>query len=399
MKILRIVYDWPPPWQGLAPHPYEITQSQVKMGYDVELFCGRWPSAGEIEKPGGIKVNPIWREPLPGTIFFTSSIILFFKYLLWRRKNSPDIVHSHGHFAVWIYAYRAFLQRFFPWAKELKVPLVVHFHNVAKDRWVQMEKKNNPISPLAKNLIWPLSIFSDKLAVKTAAACIFVSKGNMEKAIEYYGVDKRRSFVVESGVNPELFKEIGQEELEKSRRDIGFDAEDRIILNLGVMSERKNIHVLVESLKFLPKKYKLLLVGSGDPTYVGRISEDIKIAGLESRVVMSGYSPYPQNPIAYQVSDVFVLASSWEGLPKVVMQGLSCGIPCLVSGFELSEHIDGLYYLEGIDAETIARDVVKIVESGPSSVDSTKVALEYSWDSRVKEIEKVYDFAKQNYLL
>jgi glycosyltransferase involved in cell wall biosynthesis len=399
LKILRIIYDWPPPWQGLAPHPYEITQSQLKEGHEVEIFCGRWPNAGEIKKPGGITVNPIFREPLPGTIFFTSSLVLFFKYLFWRRKNQPDIIHSHGHFGIWIYVYRAFLQKYFPWAKELKVPLVVHFHNVAKDRWVQMEEQDKPITPMARNFVWPLSIFSDKKAVETAAACIFVSIGNLRKAVEYYGVDERRCFLVETGVNPILFTRVSKEEWEKSRRDTGFDPEDRIILNLGALSERKNVHLLVEALKYLPKKYKLFLVGSGDPTYLGRINENIKMSGLDDRVIKVGYNPYPQNPIAYQISDIFVLPSSWEGLPKVVMQGLSCGIPCLVSGFKLSQEIEGLFYLENLDPEHIAKSIAGILEREPVSVDSNKVALLYSWDSRVKEIDKVYDFAKQNYLL
>ncbi|MBW6441659.1 glycosyltransferase family 4 protein [Patescibacteria group bacterium] len=399
MKILRIIYDWPPPWHGLAPHPYELTESQVRAGHEVEVFCGRWPHAGEIERPGNIKVNPIMREPLPGTIFFTSSVVLFFKYLSWRRKNSPDIIHSHGHFAVWIYLYRFFLQKFFPWAKELKVPLVVHFHNVAKDRWVQMEIQDKPISPLARYLIWPFSIFSDKNAVKSAAACIFVSEGNLKKAVEYYGADERRCFFVESGVNPDLFTSVSPDEIDKSRLDIGFDTDDRVILNHGIMSERKNVHLLVEALKFLPKKYKLFLVGSGDSTYMGKISETIKISGLSDRVIATGYTPYPETPIAYQVSDLFVLPSSWEGLPKVVMQGLACGVPCLVSGFKLSEDIEGLYYLENLDPGYIANYIYTIVESGKKFVDSEKVAHSYSWDSRIKEIEKVYEFAKQNYLL
>ena len=399
MKILRIIYDWPPPWQGLAPHPYELTVSQVQAGHEVEIFCGRWPNAGKIERPGNIKVNPIMREPLAGTIFFTSSVVLFFKYLLWRRKNKPDVVHSHGHFGIWIYFYRAILQKYFPWAKELKVPLVVHFHNVAKDRWVQMEKQDKPISPLARYLIWPLSIFSDRYAVKSAAACIFVSEGNLKKAVEYYGADDKRCFFVESGVNPDLFKKISSEEWEKSRRDIGFDIDDRIILNHGVMSERKNVHLLVEALKYLPKEYKLFLVGSGDPTYMGKINETIRMSGLESRVVNVGYTPYPETPIAYQISDIFVLPSSWEGLPKVVMQGLCAGTPCLVSGFKLSEDVEGLFYLDNLEPDSIARFIYTLVEKGPVPVDSDKVALLYSWDSRIKEIEKVYDFAKQNYLL
>lgn len=398
MKILRIIYDWPPPWQGLAPHPYEITTTQAKMGHDVEIFCGRWPKAGEIEQPDGVKVNPIVREPLNGTIFFTSSVILFFKYLSWRRKNNPDIIHSHGHFGIWIYFYRKFLQRYFPWSKELKVPLVVHFHNIAKDRWDSMEKAKKEIKPISKFLVWPLSVFSDKQAVKTASACIFVSQDNMKKAIDLYGADPKRCFVVESGVNSSLFKPVSPEEREKSKKDVGFDPDDKIILNHGLMSERKNIHLLIESFKYLPRNYKLFLVGSGDYGYTSRLNTLIKENNLTDRVVKVGYTPYPLTPIAYQISDIFILPSSWEGMPKVVMQGLACGVPCLVSGFKLSEEIRGLYYLESLNPQHIANFIIQLVEN-PVSVDVQKIALYYSWEARVKEINNVYEFAKKNYLV
>ena len=112
---------------------------------------------------------------------------------------------------------------------------------------------------------------------------------------------------------------------------------------------------------------------------------------------MVGYTPYPEVPIAYQVSDLFVLPSSWEGSPKVVTQGLACGIPCLVSGFKLGENIDGLFYLENLEPKYIAEISQQLIEAKPP-VDTHKVKLIYSWDQRVRLLEEVYEFAKENYL-
>jgi glycosyltransferase involved in cell wall biosynthesis len=398
MKILRIIYDWPKPWQGLAPGPYEITSAQVKAGHEVEVMCGYWPKSGGPEKPQNIKIHPIIREPYPGSIFFTSSVLLFFRYLAWRKNNKVDVIHSHGHFAIWIYLYRRLLQRFFPWAKELKTPLVVHFHNVAQSRMDKMEESGIDVKTGSKYVAWPLEIYSNKLAVRIAAACIFVSNENKEEAIKLYGVDQRRCFVVETGVNADLFKPVGGEEKEKSRKDLGLDIYDKVILNHGLMSERKNINLLVDAVALLPPHYKLLLVGSGDSTYIEKINENIKIKGLEERVMKIGYTPYPEVPIAYQVSDVFCLPSVWEGLPKAVMQGLACGIPCLVSGFKLSEELSGLYYLDNLEASHIAQRIVDIVEN-PVPVDVQKTTLLYSWERRSQEIDKIYEFAIKNYLV
>ena len=40
MKILRICYEYPYPWSGLTPGPFEITRHQIINGHDVVYFCG-----------------------------------------------------------------------------------------------------------------------------------------------------------------------------------------------------------------------------------------------------------------------------------------------------------------------------------------------------------------------
>jgi glycosyltransferase involved in cell wall biosynthesis len=388
----------PPPWDGLAPHPFEITKSQSKLGHEIDIFCGRWPKAGPLIDIKGVTYHTLIREPLQGTVSITTSVILLFSYIFWRKRNTPDIIHSHGHFAIWIYLYRSILHRFFPWSDELKIPLVVHFHNTAQGRWEAFDKEGKYITPHSKYIQWPLSVFSDKTAVKVASACVFVSEETKNEAIKFYNADPQRCFVVETGVNTELFFPVGQEEREKSRKEMDLDMYDKVILNHGMMVERKNIHLLVDALKFLPINYKLLLVGTMDPSYQQKLNEQIAKGGLKERVTLVGYTPYPLTPIAYQVSDVFVLPSTWEGLPKVVMQGLSAGVPCVVSGFRLSDELDGIIYLDDLNPETIARTIQTTVENRVN-VDINKLRLVYSWDTRVKEIENVYDFAFKYRLL
>ena len=208
MKILRIVYDWPPPWDGLAPAPYEMTSAQVKLGHEIDVFCGRWPFAGPIETLKGAKLHPFLREPLRGTLSITTSLIVFFYYLFWRLKNRPDVIHSHGHFAIWIYAYRFFLKKFLPGAKELKVPLIAHFHNTVKGRWEKLEGQDKNIKAISRYLSWPLAQMSDRWAIGSADACIFVSPETKNEAIKHYNTDPSKCFVVETSVNTQLFSPI-----------------------------------------------------------------------------------------------------------------------------------------------------------------------------------------------
>ncbi len=394
MKILRIVYDWPEPWAGLSPHPYELTVSQANMGHDIIVFAGRWPRSGVMQEPKGVMVKGFLREPLKGTLSLTSSVALFFYYLRWRMSNRPDLIHAHGHFAIWIYLYRLFLKSIFKGSDELKIPLVVHFHNTVEGRKEKLKSSGKSIDPISSFLAWPLASMSDRWAAKVADALVFVGEDLKQEAEKYYNVDVSKSFVIESGVNGYLFRPVGGEEKEKTRRDLGLDRLDSVIINFGMMVDRKNIDKLVLSLKYLPDTYKLLLIGPGNVDYLSDIDQLIRNNQLNTRVIRGGYTPYPQAPIALQAADIFVLPSEFEGTPKVVMESLSCGVPVLASGFRLSQEISGLMYLDDTSPEYIAQRIVEVLESD-IQVDRGKVHFMYSWDNRAEELEKVYAYAKE----
>lgn len=390
MRILRIAYEWPPPWDGLAPAPYEMTTAQAKLGHKITVFSGRWPGAGDIETFSGVENVTFWREPLPGTVNLTTSILMFVYYLMWRRKNEVDVIHSHGHFGIWVYWWRNFLKQRKPDAKELKTPLVVHFHNTVKGRAANLEENGSAIKDFSKKIAWPLAEKSDRWAVQNADAMIFVSEETRNEAIKFYGADASKCFVVESGVNVDLFKPVGAEESYKTRSDLGFVQYDKIILNHGVMVERKNVHLLLDAMAKLPPNYKLLLVGpSPDNEYEITLREKISTYRLEDRVVRVGYTPYPEVPIAFQAADLFVLPSSWEGLPKVVMQSLACGVPVLASGFKTATQIQGLVYLNNLEVDNIARQIYETAEADPK-VDIKQIQLYHSWHHMAKKVDQVY---------
>ena len=191
-----------------------------------------------------------------------------------------------------------------------------------------------------------------------------------------------------------MFKPIGGEEYAKSRDELGFDTLDKVICNNGAMVERKNVHLIVEAMKYLPPEYKLLLVGPGDPSYLQRLDLIIKSNNLHDRVVRAGYTPYPQIPVAFQVADVFVLPSTFEGLPKVVMQSLACGTPVLASGFKLNDEIRGMNYIVDLDSKKIADQILEIVKAG-KNVDVDKIITLYSWDLKARQIEEIYKYVFQ----
>ena len=347
MKILRLAYEYPPPWDGLGSAIYEITQAQIKLGNQVEVFSSK-------NFPRALKRF---------SLFLTTAPAVLVGYIFYRlRGKKVDVVHGHGHITFWFNLYKLF----FGWLD--KTPYVLHFHVTAVGREVKAKEKGSKLDFWTKYFEWPLHKFSDKVGCRVADAVICTSQMVKEEALEYYQADPEKVFVVENGVNTKLFVPQPKTLSPKPR-----------LLYVGALSKRKNVHLLIEAMKLLPKEYQLTVVGRGEEKYPS-----------QERVEFVGYVEYPKLPPYYQAADLFVLPSSYEGLPKVVLEALSCGVPVLASGFVIKEKIKGLRFLKDLDAKSLAAEIKKTVES-EKGVDVEKIRNQYDWSVKAGEIQKIYD--------
>jgi glycosyltransferase involved in cell wall biosynthesis len=77
------------------------------------------------------------------------------------------------------------------------------------------------------------------------------------------------------------------------------------------------------------RKWHLTIVGSLDrhlPS-VEQLREGLRAAGLEQRVSLAGEADAPTISTYYQRSDLFVLATEYEGYGMVVAEALAHGLP------------------------------------------------------------------------
>ena len=409
MNILRLVYEWPPPWDGLAPAPYELTRAQVKLGHDVTVFCGGgFGNLGRVRHPelvsgsdtyqipnqvrndgevadlvtgdhDGLKVYRFPRALKRFSLFLTTSPMVLLGYLFLNLTGrGPDLVHGHGHITLWFSIYKLL----FSWLD--KTPYVLHLHITAAGREQGLPIDSFPRQApgpdfWTKYFEWPLHKFSDWLGVRVADRVICVSSRVMEEAVKFYGARVVNLVVVENGVNTDLFF---PESYSASR--ITYN-----VLYVGALSPRKNSHLLIEAMKFLPEDYYLTIVGRGNKNYEDKLHRLVESLKLQDRVEFEGYVEYPELPSFYRNAAVFVLPSSYEGLPKVVFEALASGVPVLASGFGLARLIDGLEFLKDLEPEAIAERIQRLLDSGVS-VDVSRVQELYSWERKAREIEAIY---------
>lgn len=132
------------------------------------------------------------------------------------------------------------------------------------------------------------------------------------------------------------------------------------IIFVGRLDPVKNLENLIRGMKGL--KAHLVIIGEGS------LKKDLEsLAKRESvRVEFKGIVSQEKLPLELNKGEIFVLLSVSEGNPKVLLEGMSCGLPCLGSDISSIKEIinDGLNgILCQTDAESIHQGLVKLLEN------------------------------------
>jgi glycosyltransferase involved in cell wall biosynthesis len=143
---------------------------------------------------------------------------------------------------------------------------------------------------------------------------------------EEFGVDPARLGVVEPGTD-------------RAERAAGSTAGGCAILSVGALIPRKGHDVLLRALATLPDLQWHLTVAGGarDGTYatgLGALAEEL---GIAQRVTLAG-EVGPELEALWQQTDLFALATYWEGYGMAVAEALARGIPlALTAGGAVAE--------------------------------------------------------------
>jgi glycosyltransferase involved in cell wall biosynthesis len=93
---------------------------------------------------------------------------------------------------------------------------------------------------------------------------------------------------------------------------------------VGRLEKMKNLFALIDAVKRL-SDVSLLLVGQG------ALQRDIlgAIRPIQDRVTYYDRVPNEQLPYIYNQARVFILPSLYEGMPKVLLEAMACGLPVI----------------------------------------------------------------------
>lgn len=223
---------------------------------------------------------------------FSGLIAAIFKLSKIITNFNPEIVHAHMFHANVIARLAKLIT-----PKKIKLVCTAHSKNEGG---------------LARMLVYR---FTDFLCDITTN----VSNEALEAFIEQKAFKKSKSLAVYNGIDTHYFN-YNATIRQVVRDKLKIDDSSILILSVGRLTEAKDYPNLLNAVKILPEKYKLVIIGEGVERH--NIEKLIVDLHLEQRVKLLGGIMDVVD--YYSACDIYVSSSRWEGFGLVVAEAMSC---------------------------------------------------------------------------
>ena len=141
-----------------------------------------------------------------------------------------------------------------------------------------------------------------------------------------YGVDRQRLRHIPNGVDTERFRPASDTEREVARSQSGLSGEGTLALYTGRFEPVKRLDRLIQALA-QTNGIRIVMVGEGSEE--GRLRRFASDLGLTSRVAVLSRVDDPTS--LYRAADLYVSASSTEGMSNSVLEAMASGLPIVAA--------------------------------------------------------------------
>jgi glycosyltransferase involved in cell wall biosynthesis len=220
------------------------------------------------------------------------------------------------------------------------------------------------------------------------------TKGDL---VELFGVEFDKIEVIYPGVEERFHPIEDQALLEAVRRR--YNLPPRFILGLGTLQPRKNFTRLIKAfadLRFAISDLRLVIVGGKGWLYE-EIFATVERLGLEEKVVFPGFVADEHLPALYNLADLFVFPSLYEGFGLPPLEALACGTPVITSDASSLPEVVGEAGLmvEATDVEALAEAVRRVLEDDALREGMVAKGLEqarqFTWQKAAAKLLNLYE--------
>ncbi len=362
-----------------------LGQELAHRGHIIHFITYQRPFSLMWEQTRGVHVDLVDRfdYPLFKNIGPPYTMALASKIIKSVRDSKLDLIHSH--YAI-PHAMAAYMAR-----EIVGIPYVVTLHGSD----VHTLGQDPAYKPVVKH------------TVEKADAVTAVSEFLKKKAHEELGIDREihvipnfidvSKFAHIKGVR--LFVESGCVGLRKEEEAIELHPEEKILLHASNFRKVKRVVDLVETMRIVVDHFpeaRLIIAGDG-PT---RIEVERKIEALDlcNNVHLLGVKSNMQEIMCS--ADMFLLNSTLEGMPLVLLEAMSCSLPVVTTPAggipELVRPGKDGAVTKGFEQEEYAQVIIELLENDEKrkklgQAGRKRVEESFSAERIVRMYEKVFE--------
>ena len=350
----------------LIPH----IEALLDEGYKVDCACCIDKEVDEriINRGCNVFDIPFSRNPL-----HPKNIKAFKKLIELQSKNNYDIVHVHTPVAS---VYGRLLKVKFPKLKTIYTVHGFHFFNGA---------------PFMN---WAIYYPIERIMRKFTDVAITINSEDYNRA-KSFGIKEVHNT---NGVgldlsyyNPELYDK------QECRKKFNLKEDDFVIAMIAEVNKNKNHEQMIKAVEQLVKKHKnVKVLCAGDGPLLDSIKEEIKNKNLDNVINMLGFRSDINEIIS--CSDVGMLMSYREGLPRNIMELMAFGKPVIGTNIrgirDLIDEGENGYLVEVGDymktyyaLDTLINDRQLLKKMSENALDKVD---KYSVENVVQELMVVY---------
>jgi glycosyltransferase involved in cell wall biosynthesis len=297
-----ITREFPPESGGISYYVFNLSKKLLARGHKVTVMTRG--SAGKYTKEviNGIDVYKISFFPFYPLHIWIHGV--FVNSLFKSLEPRFDLVHLHSPL---------------PPPIKTQLPTITTVHTSMKidskyheiiDFFSFAEKTQSMLiyPPIEKKLF---SISDSITSVSQSVA----------KELSNYGIESHKITVIGNAVNEKEFVPI-----------CNVMPSEKYVLYTGVLRARKGLFDMLECAEHVCEVYpdvKLIVCGTGP--FSRNLRERVRIKKLEKHVMLLGYVKRNKLVELYQNATVHVVPSHYEGMPTVLLEAMSCGLPVVAT--------------------------------------------------------------------
>lgn len=175
-------------------------------------------------------------------------------------------------------------------------------------------------------------------ACENADKIIAISECTKRDIIQYFHIPADKIAVIYQGCDVS-FTIPASEEKKREVRD-KYQLPEHYILNVGSIEERKNVLLPVQALLMLPSEIHMVIVGRRT-AYTDKVERFVNENGLSERVHIISDVPFADLPTFYQLAEIFVYPSRFEGFGIPIIEALYSKIPVVAATGSCLEEAGG----------------------------------------------------------